>query len=193
MGNNDLSNSEKILVKVDQNNLMYIDPNSVVVNGEIEPRGIKQENLVMFVNLEADIVPRSTLVSNDDKNTLKSIAKGTLNFLSSATGDRDYTTEWTDSYFKSTPKKVTKDENGNLHGVDEFYQSDETGQSFGIDNISILVKGASFITQININFIDVRGKTLFDSPENSTNKALLHIHWTIFYLNIFYLTSLVQY
>ena len=75
MGNNDLSNSEKILVKVDQNNLMYIDPNSVVVNGEIEPRGIKQENLVMFVNLEADIVPRSTLVSNDDKNTLKSIVK----------------------------------------------------------------------------------------------------------------------
>jgi hypothetical protein len=85
MGNNDLSNSEKILVKVDQNNLMYIDPNSVVVNGEIEPRGIKHENLVMFVNLEAVLVPRSTLVSNDEKNTLKTIAKGTLNFLSSAT------------------------------------------------------------------------------------------------------------
>mgnify|MGYP000909514402 CR=1 FL=1 len=184
MGNNDLSNSEKILVKVDQNNLMYIDPNSVVVNGEIEPRGIKQENLVMFVNLEADIVPRSTLVSNDDKNTLKSIAKGTLNFLSSATGDRDYTTEWTDSYFKSTPKKVTKDENGNLHGVDEFYQSDETGQSFGIDNISILVKGANFIPQININFIDVRGKTLFESPENSPYQAFFHLPWPIFYLTV---------
>ena len=184
MGNNDLSNSEKILVKVDQNNLMYIDPNSVVVNGEIEPRGIKQENLVMFVNLEADIVPRSTLVSNDDKNTLKSIAKGTLNFLSSATGDRDYTTEWTDSYFESKPKKVTKDENGNLHGADEFYQSDETGQSFGIDNISILVKGANFIPQININFIDVRGKTLFESPENSPYQAFFHLPWPIFYLTV---------
>jgi hypothetical protein len=152
MGNNDLSNSEKILVKVDQNNLMYIDPNSVVVNGEIEPRGIKQENLVMFVNLEADLVPRSTLVSNDEKNTLKTIAKGTLNFLSSATGDRDFTSEWTDSYFESKPKKTTNGADGKL--VDQqFYQSDETGQSFGIDNISILVKGANFIPQININFI----------------------------------------
>lgn len=77
MGNNNLSDSEKILVKVDQNNLMYIDPNSVVVNGDIEPRGIKQENLVMFVNLEADMVPRSILVSDDNTNTLKSIARNT--------------------------------------------------------------------------------------------------------------------
>jgi len=183
MGNNDLSNSEKILVKVDQNNLMYIDPNSVVVNGEIEPRGIKQENLVMFVNLEADIVPRSTLISNDDKNTLKNIAKGTLNFLSSATGDRDYTTEWTDSYFESTPKKTTNGADGKP--IDQqYYQSDETGQSFGIDNISILVKGANFIPQININFIDVRGKTLFESPENSPYQAFFHLPWPIFYLTV---------
>ena len=183
MGNNDLSNSEKILVKVDQNNLMYIDPNSVVVNGEIEPRGIKQENLVMFVNLEADLVPRSTLVSNDEKNTLKTIAKGTLNFLSSATGDRDFTSEWTDSYFESTPKKTTNGADGKP--VDqEYYQSDETGQSFGIDNISILVKGANFIPQININFIDVRGKTLFESPENSPYQAFFHIPWPIFYLTV---------
>jgi hypothetical protein len=180
MGNNDLSNSEKILVKVDQNNLMYIDPNSVVVNGDVEPRGIKQENLVMFVNLEADIVPRTTLISNEDKNTLKSIAKGTLNFLSSATGDHDYTTEWTDSYFESKPIKDT-----NAKPVDQkYYQSDETGQSFGIDNISILVKGANFIPQININFIDVRGKTLFESPENSPYQAFFHLPWPIFYLTV---------
>jgi hypothetical protein len=180
MGNNDLSNSEKILVKVDQNNLMYIDPNSVMVNGEIEPRGIKQENLVMFVNLEADIVPRSILVADDNKNTLKSIAKGTLNFLSSATPDRDYTTQWTDAYLE---KKPQTDSSGKP--IDNtFYQSDETGQSFGIDNISILVKGANFIPQININFIDVRGKTLFDSPENSPYQAFFHIPWPIFYLTV---------
>ena len=74
MGNNDLTSSENILVKVDQNNLMYIDPNSVVVDGSIEPRGIKQENLVMYVNLEADLIPRSTLIATNDKNTLLSIS-----------------------------------------------------------------------------------------------------------------------
>ena len=180
MGNNDLSNSEKILVKVDQNNLMYIDPNSVVVNGEIEPRGIKQENLVMYVNLEADLVPRSTLISNDDKNTLKSIAKGTLNFLGSATGDHDYTTQWTDAYFENVQQK---DSNGKPI-EDTFYQSDSTGQSFGIDSVSILVKGANFIPQVNINFIDVRGKTLLESPENSPYQAFFHIPWPIFYLTV---------
>ena len=180
MGNNDLSNSEKILVKVDHNNLIYIDPNSVTVNGEVEPRGIKQENLVMFVNLEADIIPRSTLISNDDKNTLKSIAKGTLNFLNSGTGGGDFTTQWTDSYFEKTNQKDSK---GNP--IDKtFYQSDETGQSFGIDNISILVKGMNFIPQININFVDVRGKTLFESPENSPYQAFFHLPWPIFYLTV---------
>lgn len=180
MGNNDLSNSEKILVKVDQNNLMYIDPNSVMVNGEAEPRGIKQENLVMFVNLEADIVPRSILISNDNKNTLTSIAKGTLNFLSSGAGGGDFTTQWTDSYFEKTNQKNSKGE----PIKDTYYQSDETGQSFGIDSINILVKGMNFIPQININFIDVRGKTLFESPENSPYQAFFHIPWPIFYLTV---------
>ncbi len=42
MGNSDLSNSENILVKVDQNNLIYVDPNSVVdADGSIQPRGLK--------------------------------------------------------------------------------------------------------------------------------------------------------
>lgn len=180
MGNNDLSNSEKILVKVDQNNLMYIDPNSVVVNGNIEPRGIRQEELVMFVNLEADIVPRSILIADDNKNTLKSIAKGTLNFLSNATENKEYTTNWTDAYFEKTQEK---DSNGKP--IEKtFYQSDESGQSFGIDNISILVKGANFIPQVNINFIDVRGKTLFESPENSPYQAFFHLPWPIFYLTV---------
>lgn len=179
MGNNNLSDSEKILVKVDQNNLMYIDPNSVVVNGDIEPRGIKQENLVMFVNLEADMVPRSILVSDDNTNTLKSIAKGTLNFLSSASGGGDFTSGWSESFVP----KTSKGENGErVLTADQF--SDSSGESFGIDNISILVKGANFIPQININFIDVRGKTLFESPENSPYNAFFHLPWPIFYLTV---------
>jgi hypothetical protein len=178
MGNNDLSNSEKILVKVDQNNLMYIDPNSVIVNGEVEPRGIKQENLVMFVNLEADLVPRSVLVADDNKNTLKSIAKGTLNFLSSG-GGGDFNSDWTESFVP----KTSRDKEGNtILTSDQF--TDTSGQSFGIDNISILVKGMNFIPQININFIDVRGKTLFESPENSPYQAFFHLPWPIFYLTV---------
>ena len=80
MANNDLTNNEKILVKVDQNNLILIDPNSTVSNGIVEPRATNAENYVYYVNLEADLIPGTTLVSGE-QNTLSSVAEGTLNFL----------------------------------------------------------------------------------------------------------------
>ena len=194
MGNNDLTSSENILVKVDHNNLMYIDPNSVVVDGMVEPRGIKQEELVIYVNLEADLIPRTTLVAENDRNTLSSIAKGTLNFLKNGDGG-DFDSSWTNAYDQTEEKTTNKkDEKGNdvkdkdgntiKVGIGEFFQSDKTGQSFGIDSINITVKGAQFIPQVTINFIDVRGKTLFESPENSPYKAFFHIPWPIFYLTV---------
>lgn len=189
MGNNDLTNSENILVKVDHNNLIYVDPNSVLVDGEVQPRGIKQENLVMYVNLEADLIPRTTLISSDNKNTLTSIAKGTLNFLKNGDG-RDYDTSWTDAFSEVSKKDISVNlgkfsnfQNINLP-LGDAYQNDKSAQTFGIDSISIQIKGANFIPQVNISFIDVRGKTLFESPENSPYNAFFHIPWPIFYLTV---------
>lgn len=169
MANNKLNGSEDILVKVDQNNLIYIDPNSVVSDGVIQERGINQENLVMYVNLEADLIPRTTLVDSGNKSTLVSVAKGTLNILKPKTGDFD--TSWTEAYNGAT----NSTENTGYDG---------SAQSFGIDSININIKGANFIPQININFIDVRGKTLFESPENSPYNAFFHLPWPIFYLTV---------
>ena len=95
MVKNNISNTEDIHVKVDQNNLIYIDPNSTVdADGNVTPRNIQAEKLIMYVNLEADIVPRSILVSDNETNTLTSIASGTLNFLKNGDG-QDYDTKWT--------------------------------------------------------------------------------------------------
>jgi hypothetical protein len=179
MAKNKISNSEDIHVKVDQNNLIYIDPNSTIDgDGNISPRNIAQEKLVMYVNLEADLVPRSILASGNDSNTLTSIASGTLNFLKNADG-QDYDTRWTESFLNTEEKKDSK---GIPTG--EFFQSDKTGQSFGINDINISIKGFNSIPTISINFIDVRGKTLFESPENSPYKAFFHIPWPIFYLTV---------
>ena len=104
MANNNLNGSENILVKVDENNLIYIDPNSIVNGDTVEPRGVSPENYVMYVNLEADIVPRSILVSDNETNTLTSIASGTLNFLKNGDG-QDYDTKWTDSFLNTEEKK----------------------------------------------------------------------------------------
>lgn len=179
MVKNKISNSEDIHVKVDQNNLIYIDPNSTIDgDGNILPRNIDHEKLVMYVNLEADLVPRSILASNNDTNTLTSVASGTLNFLKNAEG-QDYDTTWTNSYLNNEEKK-----DGKGIPTGEFYQSDKTGQSFGINDINISIKGFNSIPTISINFIDVRGKTLFESPENSPYKAFFHIPWPIFYLTV---------
>ena len=179
MANNNLNGSENILVKVDENNLIYIDPNSIVNGDTVEPRGVSPENYVMYVNLEADLVPRSILTAPGDQKLsgkLQSIAKGTLNFLKNQNG-QDYDTSWTEAF---SQVKQDKDSEGN-----EFnYQNDSSGQSFGIDSINISIKGANFIPQITINFIDVRGKTLFESPQNSPYKAFFHLPWPIFYLTI---------
>lgn len=170
MENKDFSNTENIYVKVDENNLIYLDPNTVVVDGKIQPRLVNHENLVMYVNLEADLIPRSRLAINNNSNTLESIARGTFNMLrSQANDDKELTSDWTEAYVP---------DNNNLNF------SDGTGQSFGISSINIIVKGANFIPQIDMTFIDVRGKTLFESPENSPYRAFFHIPWPIFYLTV---------
>ena len=176
MGNNNsISNNEDIQIKVDQNNLIYIDPNSVVdSDGTVKPRNLQAENLVMYVNLEADLVSRSLLSSTNDTNTLTSVASGTLNFLRNNKGD-DYDSKWTDTFINQPD---TQDKKGN------FFQSDTTGQSFGIDSVSIQIKGFNAIPSINIKFIDIRGKTLFETPENSPYKAFFHMPWPIFYLTV---------
>ena len=188
MAKTDLTNNENIHVKVDQNNLIYIDPNSIVdKDGNVQPRGVKQENLIIYANLEADIVPRSILVSSNDQNTLLSIAKGTLNFLSNQNGD-DYDSTWTEAYTNTTPKFVKQQGNNSFTSVpnlaDKYKRNDDSGQSFGIDSINVTIKGANSIPQVTINFIDVRGKTLFEGSQKSPYNAFFHIPWPIFYLTL---------
>lgn len=191
MGNNNIKTTNDILVKVDHNNLIYLDPNSVLNNGMVEPRAVDPENLMMYVNLEADLIPRTTLIANDAKSTLISVAEGTLNFMKNADG-ADYDTRWTDAYTDFNQRTTTLTNFGEPGKVNVNFPTvtqansgrDATAQSFGIDNISIKVMGANFIPRVDIRFIDVRGKTLFDSPANSPYSAFFHIPWPIFYLTV---------
>ena len=180
MANSDLSKSEDILVKVDQNNLIFIDPNSVQVDGEVQPRATNAENLVSYVNLEADLIPRTILNSaNRGGGSLTSIAKGTLNLLSNNDGEY-LDTGWTELY-TNRPKTTINPDTGELVGEKNF---DSSGQSFGMSSVSIEVKGTNFIPSVSIEFLDVRGKTLFESPQNSPYKAFFHQPWPIFYLTV---------
>lgn len=151
--------NENILVKLDENNLIHIDPNSVLKDGVVTERNIKQENLVIYVDLEVELIPRTKL--NMQSDDLIKIASGTL----STTQNNDYNSSWTDTYVNNQV-------------------IDNTNQSFGISDISIVNTGFNNIPQVTINFIDVRGKTLFENPINSPYKAFFHLPWPIYYLTI---------
>ena len=168
-----LTESSDILVKVDHNNLIYVDPNSVISNGVIQKREVDPENLVMYVNLEAELVPRTTLIATDNTNTLVSIAKGTLNMMHN--NGKDFDTSWTEAFLNISENKLKKG---------EYTQYDNSGQSFGMKSIDIKILGANFVPNITIKFTDVRGKTLFESPENSPYNAFFHLPWPVFYLTI---------
>jgi hypothetical protein len=190
MANNNINQNENILVTVDQQNIIHIDPNSVVdSNGQIQSRLVNHENLVMYVNLEADLIPRTTLFTNNEQNSLFSVAQGTFNLLRNQ-GDKNefennFDTNWTDTFVGKSERVNLK-----LFGLPLSFDTvkkqdyDPTAQTFGIESISIVVKGANNIPQVTINFVDVRGKTLFESPSNSPYKAFFHQPWPIFYLTV---------
>lgn len=190
MGNNDLNKSENILVKVDVNNLIYIDPNSVVnTDNQVEPRGVQHENLVMYVNLEADIVPRTILATPDAQNKqgrLISIARGNFNFLRNQNG-KDFDTSWTESFVPESSTNAAINNaasvlSGQFQNIKQ-QNNDSTAQSFGIESINIHIRGFGIPT-VTINFTDVRGKTLFESPKDSPYRAFFHLPWPIFYLTV---------
>ncbi len=55
-----VDNSENILVDYDYNNIIVVDPNKVVdSNGNVKERYVKQENLVIYANLECNVLPRT--------------------------------------------------------------------------------------------------------------------------------------
>lgn len=180
MGNNDINKTENILIKVDDNNIVYIDPNSVINNKAVEQRDVPSENLVVYVNLEADLIPRTVLAIDSETgkgiNTPVNIASGKINFLRNSAG-RDFDTTWTEAF--SNPIEQTFEGKGT--GI--FNEFDASAQTFGIDSINITVKGYT-IPSVTINFTDVRGKTLFESPDNSPYKTFFHMPWPIFYLTV---------
>jgi hypothetical protein len=101
--------------------------------------------------------------------------------------ENNFDTDWTETFVPISSQQdklngvVNEIFGTNLNRAKSY---DPTAQTFGIESINIVVKGANSIPQVSINFIDVRGKTLFDSPENSPYKAFFHQPWPIFYLTV---------
>jgi len=142
------------------NGIRYIDPNPT---DEI----INQEDLVIYVNLKARTKGRS-IVTNTDASIIEiegfnsNVAKET-NFTY-PTGQSELTTDWTNI------------------GGGTLLPGEDTG-GFGITNVNIEFK-SSFMPKIVIDFVDIRGATLFEQGPCSPYAAFFHLPYPVFELTI---------
>ena len=92
--------SENILVEFDYNNITIVDPNKVIDGqGNVKDRNVKQEDLVMYANLECKVLPRTKLAlgvaSNDQVRTISVASINFLNPGNKGNLDNSYTDEHT--------------------------------------------------------------------------------------------------
>ena len=82
-GNLTADNSGDILVEFDYNNIIVVDPNKTINSaGKIQERLIDHESLVMYANLEAEVLPRTKLaVGASPEDRIRTISVAKMNFL----------------------------------------------------------------------------------------------------------------
>lgn len=173
-------------------NIVLVDPNKVVNgDGEQIDRLVEHENLVMYANLEAKIIPRTKLALGENTEQMSRNLKianfgetedGQINFLKPQ-GKKYFDTSYTDQL---TGKGSLSNEGINQTQITEqgsVVNNSQDTQMLGITSISIK-NNASFIPQVDIEMIDVQGRTLFELGENSPYSAFFQLPYPLFYLTV---------
>ena len=181
----DKLNSGDIYTNQVGNNLVVVDPNKIVVNGEVKERLVNHEDLVMYANLTARIFPRSKIIAGEgaDAEVVVDIFDGELNFLKPK-GKDFMDSSWTESFTDPEVNKQVSTVDGEGAVVSKRTTNQEDFQGFGITSINVKIN-SSYIPQVTINFTDIRGKTLFEQARTNTPyTAFFHLPYPIFYLTL---------
>ena len=195
-----VGNQENILVEFDYDNITLIDPNNVVdEQGNVKERTVKQEDLVMYANLECNVLPRTKLAVGSAMNdSQRTISVGKINFLNP--GNKQFLdTKWTDELTgKDTltgkgvnQPKLTAVKNPNL--PDDYYLTQNilsNGNPGAVDNGLLGIKyisvsyNTTFVPEINITLEDVKGRALFEAGNNSPYAAFFQLPYPQFTLTL---------
>ena len=193
----EITNGDNVLVEFAENNVLLVDPNKVFEKGRPQDRLVNHENLSIYANLQARVVPRSKLISgagveNETPQSFVDVFEGEINFLKPS-GKDYFTTDWTDTQtgkgFRTPNGPLnqksfinTIDANGNSL-LREKITNKTDNESFGIENISVTINKA-FTPIVNITFVDVRGQTLFEQGANSPYAAFFQLPYPLFKLTL---------
>lgn len=193
-------NQENILVEFDYNNITVIDPNKVIdENGKAKERLVKQENLVMYANLECKVVPRTKLaigVANND--AIQTISLASMNFLNPGGKtflDNSYTDEITgkDALKGEGVNQPNQKSVSNPKKTSDYYirQTINSGGKpgptdnglLGITQIRVRVTTA-FNPTIEIELEDIKGRALFEAGDSSPYAAFFNMPYPLFQLTL---------
>lgn len=190
-------NSGNIYVEFDYNNLIVVDPNKTIdAFGKISERLVDHENLVMYANLEAEVLPRTKLAvgaSPEDRQRTISVAK--MNFLKPTknsylgTGYYDELTGENTTKFKGENQMLSKGvvpKNGDTPYVVELpndLKNIVDNGLLGITQINVSTN-SSFIPTVTMELEDVQGRALFQLGNNSPYAAFFNLPYPPFYLTL---------
>ena len=185
-----VDNNENIYVQFDCNNITLVDPNKVIDSeGKVKERNIRQENLVMYANLQCKVLPRTKLLAGADGETsAETITVAEINFLNPGnktfmsnsyidelTGKDTLQGKGVNQKFKQDGKRqvATKGETDNI--VDNGF--------LGITNITIN-QGLDFLPVISMELVDIKGRAMFELGNNSPYAAFFNLPYPMFELTI---------
>ena len=196
-GNLQADNSGNILVDFDYNNIIVVDPNKTIDNfGNIRERLVDHENLVMYANLEAEVVPRTKLaVGGSPEDRIRTISVAKINFLKPTkntylgagyydelTGQNSTKYEGTNQPKQTLNQTADGKESYKINSVADQTNVIDTGL-LGMTSISIRTS-TSFIPSVSITLEDVQGKALFQLGNNSPYAAFFNLPYCPFYLTL---------
>jgi len=165
--------TENILVDFDYNNIVIVDPNKVIdEDGTVKERYVKQEDLVMYVNLECQVYPRTKLALGVGiTDSIQNISIANINFMNPGQKvhmDNSYTDELTGrdtlkGKGQNQPNRTTTTEVSD--GVATKYMKQEINNVsdnglLGITRISIR-QGLDFMPTFDITLEDIKRRSLF--------------------------------
>jgi hypothetical protein len=192
--------SENILVEFDYNNITIIDPNKVIdSDGNVKERYVRQEDLVMYANLECKLLPRTKLaIGIANNNDIQSISIASINFLKpneKTKLDNSYTDEITgkDTLKGLGVNQVKIEDISKPNKPNQFYRQQsmlsngkpETTNNglLGITSISIR-QGLDFLPTFQMTLEDIKGKAMFEAGNNSPYAAFFNMPYPMFQLTL---------
>jgi hypothetical protein len=197
-GNRPGDNSGNVLVEFDYNNIIVVDPNRTIdAFGNISERLVDHENLVMFANLEAEVLPRTKLaVGGSPEDTAQIISVAKINFLRPTEN-----TNLTSGYYDELTGKGTRNglgdnqlrnqtisPNDGTKPYDRVTVNNPGGQStdnglLGITSINVRTN-TSFVPKVTVQLEDIQGRALFQLGDNSPYSAFFNLPYPPFYLTL---------